>query len=79
MLQVLHWSLHTTLGYILMMAVMTYNAYITIALALGGCLGYWLFGLTLVQLNMQRFQHKQAIECDKNCESNFILNYDILY
>jgi len=68
-LQMLHWSLHTTLGYILMMAVMTYNAYITIALVIGMCFGYWIFGPTLVRLNMQRFHRKQAIiECDKNCE-----------
>jgi len=52
-----------------MMAVMTYNTYITIALAFGAGFGYWIFGSTLVQLNMQRFHHKQAImECDKNCE-----------
>ncbi|XP_011863504.1 PREDICTED: probable low affinity copper uptake protein 2 [Vollenhovia emeryi] len=68
-LQTLHWSLHTALGYILMMAVMTYNAYFTIALAIGACLGYFIFGHTLVQLNMQRFYRKQTIvECDKNCE-----------
>ncbi|XP_020298591.1 probable low affinity copper uptake protein 2 [Pseudomyrmex gracilis] len=67
-LEVLHWSLHTTLGYILMLAVMTYNAYITIAIVIGGCLGYWIFGLTLVQLNMQRFRHKPEVECDKNCD-----------
>ncbi|XP_071553925.1 protein SLC31A2 [Temnothorax nylanderi] len=68
-LQMLHWSLHTTLGYILMMTVMTYNAYITIALIIGAFFGYCIFGPTLVQLNMQRFHRKQAIvECDKNCE-----------
>lgn len=70
-LEVLHWSLHTTLGYILMLAVMTYNAYITIAIVIGGCLGYWIFGLTLVQLNMQRFRHKPEVECDKNCDGKF--------
>lgn len=70
----LHWSLHTTLGYILMMAVMTYNGYITIALVIGGCFGYWIFGPTLVQLNMQHFRRKQAVvECDKNCEGNATL------
>lgn len=75
-LQVLHWSLHTTLGYILMMAVMTYNGYISIALVIGGCLGYWIFGPTLVQSNMQQFHRKQAIvECDKNCEGISILYY----
>ncbi|XP_039308047.1 probable low affinity copper uptake protein 2 isoform X1 [Solenopsis invicta] len=68
-LQILHWSLHTALGYILMMAVMTYNAYITIALVVGACIGYCIFGPTLIQLNIQYFQRKQAImECDKNCE-----------
>lgn len=70
-LQVLHWSLHTTFAYLLMMAVMTYNVYITVALVIGGSLGYWLFSPTLVQLRMQQFHRKQAImECDKNCEGN---------
>lgn len=57
-----------------MMAVMTFNAYITIALVIGGCIGYWLFGSTIVDLNMQQFYRKQRIvECDKNCEGNFTL------
>ncbi|XP_011145413.1 high affinity copper uptake protein 1 isoform X2 [Harpegnathos saltator] len=68
--EVLHWSLHTTFAYILMMAVMTYNIYITIALVIGGSLGYWVFSPALIQLKMQQFQHKQAIvECNKNCEA----------
>lgn len=71
-LQVMHWSLHTTIGYIMMLAVMTYNGYITIALVIGGCLGYWIFGPTLVQLNMQRFNRKRTIvKCDKDCEDVF--------
>ncbi|KAL0108874.1 hypothetical protein PUN28_014175 [Cardiocondyla obscurior] len=69
MLQMLHWSLHITLSYILMMAVMTFNAYITIALAIGASFGYYIFGPSLIQLNMQRFHRKQTIiECDQNCE-----------
>lgn len=57
-----------------MMAVMTYNAYITIALVIGVCFGYWIFGPQLVQLNMQRFYHKQAIvECDKNCAGTLLV------
>lgn len=56
-----------------MMAVMTYNAYFTIALTIGGCLGYWIFGPTLVQLNMQRFYHKQAlVKCDENCKGKML-------
>lgn len=55
-----------------MMAVMTFNAYITIALIIGGGIGYWIFGATLVDLNMQQFYCKQVIaECDKNCEDVF--------
>ncbi|XP_011269081.2 probable low affinity copper uptake protein 2 [Camponotus floridanus] len=71
--QILHWFLHTTLGYILMMVVMTYNAYFTIALIIGGALGYWIFGPTLIQLNMQRFYRKQAlVKCDRDCKEIFI-------
>ncbi|KAK2579572.1 hypothetical protein KPH14_010868 [Odynerus spinipes] len=75
-LQVLHWSLHTTLGYILMMAVMTYNVYINIALVIGSCLGYWIFGPVLIELYMNRFQEKQKIiKCDKDC-ADAILNQE---
>ncbi|XP_047366546.1 uncharacterized protein LOC124955727 isoform X3 [Vespa velutina] len=67
-LQVLHWSIHTTLGYILMMAIMTYNVYISIALAIGGSLGYWIFGPALIELNMSQFRKRQKIiKCDKEC------------
>lgn len=73
-LQILHWFLHTTLGYILMMVVMTYNAYFTIALIIGGALGYWIFGPTLIQLNMQRFYRKQAlVKCDRDCKGKMQL------
>ncbi|KAL2738021.1 copper transporter 51-like, partial [Vespula squamosa] len=75
-LRVLHWSIHTTLGYILMMAVMTYNVYISIALAIGGSLGYWIFGPALIELNMSQFQERQKIiKCDKEC-SDAILNQE---
>lgn len=58
-----------------MMAVMTYNAYFTIALTIGGCLGYWIFGPTLVQLNMQRFYRKQAlVKCDENCKGKMLFH-----
>ncbi|XP_014603383.1 PREDICTED: probable low affinity copper uptake protein 2 isoform X2 [Polistes canadensis] len=71
MLQVLHWSIHTTLGYMLMMAVMTYNVYISIVLVIGSCLGYWIFGPVLIELNMRRFQERQKIiKCDKKCTDN---------
>lgn len=57
-----------------MSTVMTFNAYITIALTIGACIGYCIFGPTIIRLNMQRFYRKQAImKCDKNCEGNATL------
>ncbi|KAI4491292.1 hypothetical protein M0802_010225 [Mischocyttarus mexicanus] len=67
-LQVLHWFIHTALGYILMMAVMTFNVYISIVLVIGSCLGYWIFGPLLIELNMNRFQEREKIiKCDSEC------------
>lgn len=62
------------LGYILMMAVMTYNVYISIALAIGGSLGYWIFGPALIELNMSQFRKRQKIiKCDKECSGNLLI------
>ncbi|XP_020707192.1 probable low affinity copper uptake protein 2 [Athalia rosae] len=67
-LEVLHWFTHTTLGYLLMLAVMSYNAYFTIALAIGGGLGFWIFGAAIQQLNMLQFTDKRrTIQCDSEC------------
>lgn len=53
----------------MMLAVMTYNAYIGIALVLGASLGYWLFGMTLVEMNMEQFREakKKIDKCDPEC------------
>lgn len=72
-LQVFHWFIHTFLGYLLMMAVMTYNVYLIIALVLGGCLGYWVFGPKLIEHNMAQFYKKQRIlECNMECSDNIV-------
>ncbi|XP_076161836.1 protein SLC31A2 isoform X3 [Ptiloglossa arizonensis] len=71
--QVFHWFIHTFLGYILMLAVMTYNIYINIAIILGGCLGYWIFGPKLIKLNMTQFHNRQRLlECDKECAEQLV-------
>lgn len=77
----LHWSVHTFLGYLLMLAVMTYNVYINVALVLGGCLGYWIFGPKLIELNLKEFYKRQNIlDCDKECAGmNLYILYDLLY
>lgn len=57
-----------------MMAVMTYNVYISIALAIGGSLGYWIFGPALIELNMSQFRKRQKIiKCDKECSGNLLI------
>ncbi|KAG7202497.1 hypothetical protein KM043_017065 [Ampulex compressa] len=73
-LQMLHWFIHTTLGYVFMMAIMTYNVYISIALVLGAGIGYWIFGTKLIHMKITTFYKKQQyIECDRNC-SDVIIN-----
>ncbi|XP_076654526.1 uncharacterized protein LOC143359963 isoform X2 [Halictus rubicundus] len=72
-LQVFHWSIHTLLGYILMLAVMSYNVYINIAIVLGGCIGYWIFGPKLIELNLKKFHEKQKLlNCDDECTDNVV-------
>ncbi|XP_076673842.1 protein SLC31A2 [Andrena cerasifolii] len=72
-IQAFHWFIHTFVGYLLMLAVMTYNVYINIALVLGGCIGYWVFGPKLVELKLARFHEKQRLlQCDKECADNVV-------
>ncbi|KAK9306311.1 hypothetical protein QLX08_003009 [Tetragonisca angustula] len=69
--QLFHWFVHTSLGYLLMLAVMSYNIYVNIAIILGGGIGYWIFGPKLIELNMKQYFKKQTlIDCDKECADN---------
>lgn len=55
-----------------MLAVMSYNIYVNIAIILGGGIGYWIFGPKLIELNMKQFLKKQTlIDCDKECAGKF--------
>lgn len=51
-----------------MLAVMTYNGYISIAIVIGSGLGYYTFGLILLEVKMAEFrkQHK-TIQCNPEC------------
>ncbi|KZC11501.1 PREDICTED: probable low affinity copper uptake protein 2 [Dufourea novaeangliae] len=74
-LQVFHWFIHTLFGYILMLAIMTYNVYVNIAIILGGCIGYWIFGPKLIELNLARFHKRQKLlNCDEECAGDNIIN-----
>ncbi|OAD61811.1 hypothetical protein WN48_08904 [Eufriesea mexicana] len=71
--QVFHWFVHTFLGYVLMLAVMTFNVYINIAIVFGRCLGYWIFSPKLIEFNMKRLHEKETLlDCDKECADNII-------
>jgi len=55
-------------GYVLMCAVMTFNGYVFFATVGGYGLGYWLFGLTMMQLSAKKLLKSQnfPIKCT-NC------------
>ncbi|XP_014204661.1 probable low affinity copper uptake protein 2 [Copidosoma floridanum] len=69
--EVVHWSFHVTLGYFLMLAVMTYNGYISIALVAGSGIGYYIFGPTLLELKLKKLQKyerfKKLEQCHPEC------------
>ncbi|XP_015596751.1 probable low affinity copper uptake protein 2 isoform X2 [Cephus cinctus] len=68
LLEVFHFTIHTTLGYFLMLAVMTYNVYVNIALVMGAGIGYFILGPTLVELNMAQYNNKRKdIKCNLEC------------
>ena len=70
--EIIHWSSHVLLGYTLMLAIMTYNGYITISVVLGSGIGYFVFGLVLQEKNILKVktQHKIKI-CHPTCAGIF--------
>ncbi|XP_075226391.1 protein SLC31A2-like isoform X2 [Lycorma delicatula] len=58
------------LGYILMLAVMTFNGFLSIALILGAGLGYYLFGLQCAQARMS--VAKLKVPCQHCLQNNKI-------
>lgn len=59
-----HWTIHVVLGYILMLTVMTFNGYMTIVLAIGSGIGYFVFGPILIDLNIKKFQKQRKVVQD---------------
>ncbi|XP_012285169.1 probable low affinity copper uptake protein 2 isoform X2 [Orussus abietinus] len=67
LLEVFHWSFHTLMGYIIMMAAMTYNGYITIALVCGAAIGYWIFSPALMSFSIKQFPQQKSVQCEVEC------------
>lgn len=58
------------IGYGLMLAVMMYNGYMTIAVAIGAGIGYFLFGQTLLKINKENCAVKKESLCFTSCREN---------
>lgn len=59
---------HNVLNYALMLAVMMFNGYIFVAVALGAFVGYFLFGHLSMKTNMENLQAIQTkIICSTRC------------
>ncbi|XP_034934570.1 probable low affinity copper uptake protein 2 [Chelonus insularis] len=73
-LEVLHYAAHTTLGYFLMLAVMSYNIYIFLALIIGSTIGYWTFAPTLLNFNMNELhqRYKTIPSCNTECADTLV-------
>ncbi|CAD6234205.1 GSCOCG00007650001-RA-CDS [Cotesia congregata] len=69
--EVLHYSAQTTIGYIVMLVVMTYNIYICIALIIGSAIGYWIFSPILLYFNLKELKQKNKnISCSPGCSDS---------
>ncbi|XP_058791747.1 high affinity copper uptake protein 1-like [Phymastichus coffea] len=66
LLELGHWSMHVVIGYFFMLTVMTFNGYITIALAIGSGIGYYVFGPILVEMNIRKFKKQCKIVQDNS-------------
>lgn len=56
-----------------MLAVMTFNVYINIAIVFGRGLGYWIFSPKLTEFNVKQLYERQTLlDCDKECAGKIL-------
>jgi urea transporter len=68
------------LGYFLMLAIMTFNVYISIAVILGSGIGYYVFGLILLKLNVAKIKKRHRLaQCNPVCTGKNIQIIHINY
>ncbi|XP_049820017.1 probable low affinity copper uptake protein 2 isoform X2 [Aethina tumida] len=61
------WLLSQNLGYILMLTVMVYDAWILVAAVIGGGIGYLIFGQKFMKINLQNCQIIRDTFCTQIC------------
>ncbi|XP_044730247.1 probable low affinity copper uptake protein 2 [Chrysoperla carnea] len=64
------WFFQEIIGYGLMLSVMMYNGYMTIAVGIGAGIGYFLFGQTLLKINKENCAVKKESLCFMTCHEN---------
>ncbi|XP_011506338.1 PREDICTED: probable low affinity copper uptake protein 2 [Ceratosolen solmsi marchali] len=72
-LELFHRCIHVMLGYFLMLAIMTFNGYINVAIVLGSGIGYYIFGLILLKINLAKIKkHHRLAQCNPVCADAII-------
>ncbi|XP_050293881.1 uncharacterized protein LOC126734343 [Anthonomus grandis grandis] len=61
------WLLLQNLGYIIMLSVMMYDAWLLISAVFGGGLGYFIFGHKFMQINLENCQIIRETYCTQIC------------
>lgn len=69
--EIIIFAFHNILNYGLMLAVMLFNGYIFVSVAMGAFVGYFLFGHLSMKTNMENLQAIQTkIICSTNCANS---------
>ncbi|CAH0559045.1 unnamed protein product [Brassicogethes aeneus] len=61
------WVMLQNMGYILMLSVMLYDAWILVAAVIGGGVGYFVFGQKFMKINLQNCQIIRDTFCTQIC------------
>ncbi|XP_072401001.1 uncharacterized protein [Diabrotica undecimpunctata] len=61
------WLLLQNIGYLIMLAVMIYNAWFLVSAVIGGALGYFIFGQMFMKINLQNCHIMRSAYCGQIC------------
>lgn len=71
------WLLLQNLGYIIMLSVMLYDAWILISAVIGGGIGYFVFGQRFMKINLENCQLIRETYCTQICGETGIFFYNM--